>query len=244
MEIINIRVEDHIRDALKSQAAEAGKSLSEYVRDLLWESVIPLQRAKEGRHGDEPSPETLPLIDRQVLSLLHRILARVLPPAANDEDGNLEHQLERARILEAGFTGEYWREVAGFETELPKRDSRRVIDILTMFRVLTSSVEHHVSAGSAFDLDMVDRLSYQGFDFNDPLESHMARYVEHFVNTQRFEELRPIIEKNDGGNSHRPMLPRYSRMLAEYRRVSDAPKFEARDRYLLSREELERIANA
>ena len=87
-------------------------------------------------------------IDRQVLSLLHRILARVLPEDANDVDGDLEYQLKRAKILEEGFAGEYWLEVAGFSTELSKRDCGRVSDILQMFRIITFSIDHLQNDGT------------------------------------------------------------------------------------------------
>jgi len=74
-------------------------TLSEYVRDLLLEAVVPIYKA-EVKHGDEPAPESLRTIDQQVLSLLHRILACVLPEEASDVDGDREYQLERAKIIE------------------------------------------------------------------------------------------------------------------------------------------------
>src|SRR5215207_9359803 len=110
MAVLNIRVDDRVRDQLKEMADDEGVTLSEYVRDLLMEAVVPVYE-REMEHGDEPVPESMRIIDRQVLSLLHRILARVLPDDANDVDGDPEYQLMRANILEAGYTGEYWYEV-------------------------------------------------------------------------------------------------------------------------------------
>lgn len=241
--MINVRVDDWIRDALKLQADDAGVSLSEYVRDLLREVVLPVSDDPGARHGDQPAPDSMKLIDRQVLSLLHRILGRVLPEDSNDDDGNVDDQLERARILEAGFTGEYWREVAGFETELSRRDCRRVIDILTMFRVITFSLREHASAGRAVEPDLARSLEFRGFDHNDPLEGHMARYVDLFIKEGKWTELRPAIEKHDNGNSHQRMLEVYGRMLAEYRRIMDSRERRfTQDEYLLSHEELSQIA--
>src|SRR5690606_153812 len=121
MAVLNIRVDDRVRDQLKEMADDDGVSLSEYVRNLVMEAVVPVYEP-EVEHGGEPAPESLRIVDRQVLSLLHRILGRVLPEDANDVDGDLDYQLLRAKILEEGYTGEYWYETAGFSTELSKRD--------------------------------------------------------------------------------------------------------------------------
>lgn len=242
MAVLNVRVDDHVRDQLKEQADAEGVTLSQFVRDLLLAAVVPV-REEQMRHGDEPAPETLRTIDRQVLSLLHRILGRVLPEDANDVDGDLEYQLRRARILEEGYTGEYWLEVAGFSTELSKRDCGRVSDILQMFRILTFSIAHLKEAGETVDEKLADRLEFEGFDHNDPLEGHMTSYVEHLMTDDRWSELKLQLEANDNGNPHAPMLDTYSRMLAEYRRIMDSRErgFNRFD-YLLSGEELEQIA--
>jgi len=182
-------------------------------------------------------------IDRQVLSLLHRILARVLPEDANGDDGNLEYQLERAKILEEGFAGEYGWEVAGFRTELSMRDCGRVSDILEMFRIITFSIDHLKEAGTPVDETLAFELEFKGFDHNNPLEGHMATYVQYLMR-DRWSELKPQVKRNDNGNSHGQMLDTYMRMLAEYRRVKDGRKrgFGRYD-YLLTLEELQQIAD-
>ncbi|WP_122503387.1 YfbU family protein [Mycobacterium kansasii] len=244
MAVINIRVEDRIRDQLKSLADVEGLTLSEYVRDRLMEVIVPVYQPPV-EHGDEPAPETMRIADRQVLSLLHRILARVLPEDANDDDGDEEYQLKRARAIESGFTGEYWREVAGFRTELSKRDCERVLDILDMFRVITFSSAQLAKKGTPVSEDLAYHLEFQGFDYQDGLESHMAEYVKHLMSDDRWTELRPQLNRNDGGNSHHRTLDTYMRMLAEYRRIKDArARGFRRDDYLLSMEELEQIAAA
>jgi len=237
-------VDDRVRDQLKEMADAEGVTLSEYVRDLLLEAVVPVYET-EVKHGDEPAPESMRTIDRQVLSLLHRILARVLPEDANDVDGDLEYQLERAKILEDGFAGEYWLEVAGFSAELSKRDCGRVSDILQMFRIITFSIDQLEKDGTAVDEKLAFRLEFQGLDHNDALEGHMAAYIEHQMRDDRWSELRPQVERNDRGNSHARMLDTYTRMLAEYRRVMDGRKrgFDRYD-YLLTLDELQQIADA
>lgn len=244
MAVLNIRVDDHVRDQLKEMADDAGLNLSEFVRDLLMEAVVPVYE-EDVRHGDEPPQESLRIIDRQVLSLLHRILGRVLPEDANDVDGDLDYQLMRAEILEAGFTGSYWYETAGFQTELSKRDCGRVSDILQMFRIITFSIRHLEEGESPVDEKLAFELEFQGFDHNDPLEGHMADYVEFLMRGDRWTELKPQLERNDNGNSHHRVLDSYLRMLAEYRRIADGrERGHSRYDYLLSRDELEQISAA
>ena len=244
MAVLNVRVDDRVRDQLKDLADQEGLSLSEYVRDLLMETVVPVYEP-EHKHGDEPAPDSMRLFERQALSLLHRILGRVLPEDANDDDGDLNYQLMRARILEAGYTGEYWYEVAGFSTELSKRDCERVMDILQMFRIITYSLDHLAEEAQPIDDGLVYQLQFRGFDFNDALEGHMASYVEHLMSDDRWTELKPQLERTDNGNSHMRMLGTYLRMLSEYRRIWDSRErgFGRMD-HLLSEKELRRIADA
>ena len=244
MAVLNIRVEDRVRDELKELADSEGVTLSEYVRDLVMAAVVPVYQ-RDVKHGDEPAPESMRITDRQMLSLLHRILARVLPKDANGDDGDAKHQLERARVIEAGFTGEYWLEVAGFRTELSKRDSDRVLDILEMFRAITYSIKRLAEQETTVNEDAAYRLEFRGFDHNDGLEHHMASYVEHLMGDGRWSELRPQLKRHDDGNSHHRMLDIYMRMLAEYRRIMDGRGrgFDLDD-YWLSKDELEQIAAA
>lgn len=244
MAVLNIRVEDRIRDQLKEMADAEGVTISEYVRDLIMEAIVPVYES-EVDHGEEPPPESLRIADRQVLSLLHRILARVLPEDANDVDGNTKDQLKRAEVLESGFTGEYWKEFVGFSTELSKRDCNRVLDILDMFRVITYSIKRLEEQGTPVDEDLAYDLEFKGFDYSDGLEGHMASYVEFVMGDDRWTELQPQLKRNDDGNSHHKVLDCYLRMLAEHRRIKDSRGrgFRLED-YLLSREELEQIAAA
>ena len=245
MAVLNIRVDDRVRDQLKELADGDGITLSEYVRNLLMEAVVPVYEA-EVEHGSEPAPESMRIVDRQVLSLLHRILGRVLPEDANDVDGDLEYQLTRAKILEEGYTGEYGHETAGFSTELSKRDCARVSDTLQMFRIITFSIGHLAEEGSPVDEKLAHDLEFEGFDHNDPLEGHMASYVEFLMRDERtWTELRPQLERHDGGNSHMPVLDVYMRMLTEYRRIKDSRErgFSRLD-YLLTLDELKQLSDA
>lgn len=245
MAVLNVRVDDDVYERLKDIADDQGMTLSEYVRDLLLESVVPVDERSE-RHGDQPAPESFSLRDRLTLSLLHRILARVLPEDADGEDGDEEYQLHKAEILESGFTGQYWLEVAGFETELSKRESERVIDILDMFRIITFSIQRLEKDGTSVDENLSHGLRFRGFDHNDSLEGHMARYVEFLTRDgEHWTELLPQIAESDNGNSHMPVLEVYLRLLKEYRRIMDGRKNRyTPDAYLLSLDELQRLSAA
>ena len=183
--------------------------------------------------------------DRRTLSLLHRILARVLPEEANDVDGDAAYQLERAEVLEKGFTQEYWVEFAGISTELSNRDCKRVMDILDMFRIARYSLTELEKAGTPASKELVEDLRFCGFDHNDPLEGQMADYVRHLVADDRWSEQANFIDGPTGGNSHSPTLERYLRMLAEYRRIrAGRPWSGRRDAYLLTSDELTAVAAA
>ena len=242
--VLNIRVEDAIRDELKELADQEGISLSEYVRNLLMDALAPARSSDNVLvAGSEQPQETLRIIDRQILSLLHRILGRVLPENADDVDGDLDYQLMRARILESGYTNEYWYEVSGFKTELSKRDCDRVMDVLDMFRVITFSFDHLREQGESVDPDLALSLEFKGFDRNDGLERNMADYVSFLMEDGRWGELAPQISRNDKGNSHHRMLDTYLRMLSEYRRIKDSRERGYTDfDYLLSKADLEQIA--
>lgn len=239
MAVLNVRLDDDDYDRLKELADAEGVSISEFVRDRLLEFVVPVST----EHGDEPAPESFSTRDRLVLSLLHRILARVLPEEANGDDGDLEYQLQKAAILESGFAGEYWLEVAGFETELSTQDCRRVVDILEMFRIITFSVQRLQKEGVKLDKGLLYGLRFSGFDHNDALEGHMARYVRYQMRDEnRWEELQPQVAEADNGNSHRRMLERYMRMLTEFRKIMKPRerRFD-RDAYYLTVDELRAI---
>lgn len=245
MAVLNVRIPDEIHDQLKVLADGQGVTLSEYVRDLMLAQVQPVHAGERARAGDQPAPESLSSIDRKTLSLLHRILAQVLPEDANDVDGDRDYQLQRAEVLEEGFTGEYWWEMAGFRTELSTRDCDLVNEILQMFRIITFSIQHLKDEGQEVPSRVDTGLKFDGFDHNDPLEAHMAAYVRYQLrDPDSWAELRPQLQESDNGNSHRPMLGTYQRMLATYRRIlNDRGNRGSRTLHLLTADELEQIAN-
>jgi hypothetical protein len=74
-------------------------------------------------HGGRARGILVP-IDRQVLSLLHRILARVLPEDANDVDAHLI-RAGQVILADKGFAGrEFEALVAGYGARLVRPDRR------------------------------------------------------------------------------------------------------------------------
>lgn len=243
MPTITVRLDDEVRDALQACADEESVNVSDFVRELIRARVVSVRDPDE-REGF--APDSMTPKERHTLSLLHRILARVLPEDANDVDGDSEYQLERAKVLEEGFTQEYWTEFAGISPELSKRDAKFVMDVLDMFRVVDASIARLPEEESLND-GLRYSLEYQGFDHNDSLELKMANYAEFLVKDGRWEERAGFITGPEHGNSHHPTLSLYSRMLAEYRRLRQGQRKQpsvGRDRGLLNKKELELLAGS
>lgn len=242
MAVLNVRIDDHYHELLREKASKEGQSLSEFIRDRLIAAIEPVRFTDD---SDVASPETLTLVERQQLALLHRILARVLPEDANLEDGDEADQLRLAKALEEGFVGGYETEFIGLRPELTKSQCSFVMDVLDMFRIITFSLDELGKKPEDITPSDTYRLEFQGFDHNDPLEGHMASYVEHLTSGGRWSELTPQIQKADGGNSHSPMLEVYQRMLAEHRRIrSTRPRGFNRKSYLLNADELAQVAES
>ena len=242
MATITIRIDDELRDALAEKADEERVTLSEYVRDRLQDSI-----ARVSEDGDRSSegyaPTTLSEKDRHVFALLHRILGRVLPEDANYVDGDREHQLELATVLERGFTQEYWLEFAGIRDELSIHDCKFVMDVLDLFRVTLHSMEHLREAGVEVDDQLEFELTYRGFDHNDRREGQMSDYVKHLIASERWEEHAPFVTGPNKGNSHHRMIDTYSRMLSTYRQITQRRQSGAgRGTYFLSLEQLQELA--
>ncbi|WAB82465.1 YfbU family protein [Microcella daejeonensis] len=241
---INLRIDDADRDALERKARERELTLSEYMRVLIRDAIVDVREgATPTEAGDEPAPETLTFIERKSLSMLHRILAQVLPADARGPEGSPDDQRRMAEIVERGYTAEYWVESAGFSTELSPHDCRRVNDVLEMFRIAQYSLSKVEAEGRGAPDEIRRSLTFRGFDHNRSIELHMSLYVQHMLDDGRWEEVRPLFDRT-GGNSHLPMLETYERMLAEYRRAISRRRNRRSGDYGLTLEELNAIAAA
>ena len=240
MATITVRIPDETRDALQARANAAHETLSDFVRSRLEDAVSESADWTEGRSARRV--ESLTLVERQTLALLHRILARVLPQDANDEDGDETYQLERASVLEHGFTGEYGTEFQVLFEELSIAHSEFVVQVLSMFQTAKWSIEALSEENEQLTEDQVRALTFHGFDFNDPVEGHMGAYVSHLVTEDRWAEQMEVVHKGERGNSHMPTRAAYSRMLAEYRNLEQRRLTRRFGR--LTKGELEQLAAA
>ncbi len=244
MATITIRIDDALRDALTERADAERVTLSEYVRDRLQDSVD-LVAEDDDRPSDGYAPSTLSEKDRHVLALLHRILGRVLPDDANDVDGDRDYQLERAAVLERGFTQEYWIEFAGIHSELSTHDCKFVMDVLDLFRATLHSMAHLRETDVEVDEQLAFELTYRGFDHNDHREAQMSDYVKHLIDSERWEEHAGFVTGPNRGNSHSRMVDTYSRMLSKYRQITRRKRSgTGRDSYFLSLDQLQEIADS
>jgi uncharacterized protein YfbU (UPF0304 family) len=243
MATITVRVDDAVRDALQAKAEEERQTLSDFVRNRLQDAVFGFREQELDKEGLEP--DSLSPLDRHTLALLHRILGRVLPEDANDVDGDRDYQLERAKVLERGFTKEYWIEFAGIRPELNARQCAFVMDVLDMFRIALYSLNNLREKGTDTEDSLAHTLTFQGFDHNDKLESQMSDYVRFLVKDEKWVEQEEFVLGPERGNSHHQMVNVYSRMLTAYREVKQGrPRSAGPKAYLLSQEELTKIAAA
>lgn len=242
MATLTIRINDEDRDQLREVAESSGLTLSEFARQQL---VNVVHQFRDDPAGQDQAPDSLSIRDRHMFALLHRILGRVLPEDANGVDGDLEYQLERARVLEQGLTAEYWTEFAGLDPELSQWQCKFVMDVLDMFRIAGASLDKLEQSSGELESSLRTRLTFDGFDMNDPTERAMLNYVRFLVEDDRWDENAELLHGPTRGNSHGPRIHRYSRMLNEYRRIRRSkPMAISSEDLHLSQDELVQIAEA
>lgn len=243
MAVVTIRLDDETKNDLEALARSRGQSVSEVARSAL-ERLLERPSRDDGELPDI-SPTSLTAVERQQLALLHRILARVVGDE-NGVDGDKAYQLQRAEILEQGFVGEYPDEFIGIRPELSLEDTRFVVDVLNMFRVLTASVAA-LRQGSA-EADWAHRYEFEfiGFDGNDPRESRLRTWARYLISDRQWAELNDVFSEHDDGNSHSPMAAVYARMLDEYNRIQATRRgvYTQPADMLMSADELGRVARA
>jgi hypothetical protein len=149
MPTITLRLDDATKEELEALARSRGQSLSDLIRSAL--DGLLMRNKDEDRL--DITPRSLTAVERQQLALLHRILARVVGDD-NDVDGDKAYQLERAQVLEEGFVGEYSMEFCGISPELSARDSKFVVDVLDLFRIVTFSIMKLEADGVEFGEDL------------------------------------------------------------------------------------------
>lgn len=143
------------------------------------------------------------------LSLINQF--EILKSLNPEESSYYEQKIE---ILEEGYIYHYDELFGNLSTELPKEDSRFVLDLLNMYRDINFSKSNFTE----IQLEEIKDLStqYQGFDYNDEYEARLGFYAKFFINDlHRFQELIED-EDFDDFNSHWLMLDKYRLYLSRY----------------------------
>jgi uncharacterized protein YfbU (UPF0304 family) len=242
MATITLRLDDEVRDQLEALADTRGETLSDVIRSAI-DSL--LDRDRGTNYGQTPA--SLTPVERKQLSMLHRILARLLPEDANEEDGDPQYQFDRARALEAGWVTEYAMEFVQIEPELSRQECRLVMDILDMFRFLQDSLARLSEAEVATLGERSKHLTFQGFDENDRRESRLLYYARSLIEQGKWSMHADVFDsRHEHGNSHAPLLGFYLRLLAGFTPiwrglVKEPGRFSRDEGYLLTPEQLKHV---
>lgn len=221
MATVTIRLSDETRDRIAEAAQEQGVQMSDYIRGAL-ELHLSMEPS-EDLGVDRPDREiSLSPYERKVLQLLHRNLLAT-QGGLDAEDGSYyshEAEVRSLKVLENGYVGEYDREFVDISEQTSQAECALVWDIFDMFRVIQASVRKLGEDGwSQIQVKAADRYgTFRGFDFNDSVEVRLADYAKYLIKTDRWTELEGAFSReNDGGNSHRRMLPTYRAMLKVFK---------------------------
>jgi uncharacterized protein len=114
-------------------------------------------------------PETLSIVERQILANQFRILSKI-----TDNDDDYETKIE---ILENGYTEQYYEIFEVDTEEIPIEICEETSQILNMYRRINAAVKK-LSLEEKNELDL-EKIKFEGFDANnDPHYHYMTFLVE------------------------------------------------------------------
>ncbi|MCH7305898.1 YfbU family protein [Acinetobacter sp. NIPH1876] len=141
--------------------------------------------------------------DRLILINQYKILAKL-----DTNDANYYKEL--IQILENGYEIFYSLLDQWIDDEMPKEESRFVLDILDLYR----AIEDLKRRTKDEELIQHSYSIFKGFDGNN--ESEHLGFTRFLIEIQgKFQEQKQYYYQNDHLNSHCPMLDKYRRMLAK-----------------------------
>lgn len=217
MKILTVRLDDAQYDELARVARSRSTSLSDLARKALGETLDPAAPPPERPREVPEAPETLSAIDRHALAMLHRIMAHTMPDEDSDE-GDPAYHRKRARVLEMGWTAEYSDEFIAIQPEVTRADCTYIMDVFDMFTWLERSFDQlDEEERATFSESDKDDLQFDGFDLNNPREGRLWSYAKHLIDEGKWIEMAKYFDDDhDRGNSHRPTVATYDRMLAVF----------------------------
>lgn len=133
--------------------------------------------------------------------------------------------------LEEGFTIHYSDLKETFlHNELSIENCRLVLDVLDMYRGL-------IYSANILKWENKEKVKFPGFDCNHSLEVKMYSYAKYFLDDlDRYNEIKKL--SYGDYNSHMEMLPKYTRMLSIWQKLS------IDDKYRMSENTMNQILNA
>lgn len=217
MKTLTVRMDELLYDELVSIAQARDISLSDLARDTLGKLMRSADGESEQRRPEVPN--SLSAVNRLQLSLLHRILARLVE--GDGDDGDPEYQFTRAKVLERGYVVEYSDEFSAIEPELSPRETEFVMDVLDMFTQLDWSYgELPTAQRDELGTDTPWQIRFAGFDLNNRREGRLCQYARHLIDDDKWERLAVYFDdKHERGNSHMPTYATYTRMLEVFQPI-------------------------
>lgn len=146
--------------------------------------------------------------DRLLLINQYKILAAL-------DKSEESHYLELIEILERGYSIFYSMIDEWVSEDMPEEEGRFVLEVLDLYRAIEDVKR------SSKDIRIVSHTHgvFPGFDGNN--ESEYLGFCRFIIEKQgKFQEQTQYLQKNDGMNSHMPMVEKYRRMLEEKRAIS------------------------
>lgn len=152
-------------------------------------------------------PEILTKLQRLNFANQYAILKHLCELSKNDHMAR--HYGYREDIFERGYSYLYREALENIWDEKPLREAEEVIAILNLHRAMLWSL------GPDPDPQKVKAVRFQGFDGNyEASQLLFAQFFQQEPGPGRFKEL--LIE-----NSHHHTLPRYRRMLQEWKKLKE-----------------------
>jgi uncharacterized protein YfbU (UPF0304 family) len=150
-------------------------------------------------------PESLTLIERQILINQYQILASIA------DHSEKETHLRRIEILEKGYTGLYTRVFNELYEEVPISVYNNIEAVLAMYKLINDSVKSLTEEER--ELLELHTLEFEGFDNNDGMYYHMMSYLVDRMGEHSDYKGREL-------KSHNPSsMIKYNKMLAVFNRV-------------------------
>lgn len=146
--------------------------------------------------------------DRLLLINQYKILATL-------DKSEESHYLELIEILERGYAIFYSMIDEWVSEDMPEAEGRFVLNILDLYRAIEDVKR------STKDSRLLEHTYgvFPGFDGNN--ESEYLGFCRFLIEKQgKFQEQEQYFSKNDGMNSHMPMVDKYRRMLEEKKAVA------------------------